>query len=91
MARFAAVLTEDSDPVNFEIYAGSSEQEALNGPVRYSGVLSRKGLNYSFHPRVVGHSAWVKLFATGTTRWAIEKIVGETFPKRRRRVMYDAP
>lgn len=90
LTRIAFELSEDSDPVNFQIYGGSSAQEALNGPVRYSGTLTRKGLSYSFHPRIVGQVAWVKLYATGTARWAIERVVGESYPKSRRRVRYDA-
>lgn len=95
LSRIAFVLHSDSDPVKFEIYAGSSEQEALNGPRRYphdgAGTLTRRGLSYSHHPRLTDHSAWVKLSSTGTNRWAIEKVVGESYPKRRRRVMRDAP
>lgn len=91
LSRIAFELSEDSDPVDFEIYAGSSAQEAYNSTARYSGRLTRKGLSYSFHPRLVGQVAWVKLFETGTSRWAIERAVGETYPKSRRRVRYDAP
>jgi hypothetical protein len=91
ISSLSAVLSEESDPVDFEVYVGDSAQEAFHSNPNYSGTFSRKGLNYSFHPRSRGNAAYVRLYSTGTAQWYLEQLIGETFPIYRRRVTRDAP
>ena len=96
LESIAAVLAEDSGPVNFSIASGESAQEAFYrienaGDGVYSGTWRRQGLNYSSHPRVRGNVCYVKLYATGTTRWNLERLLGAANAVSRRRVMRNAP
>jgi len=45
------------------------------------------GLNFRAHPRVRGVAFYLKVFATGTSRFSVEEIVGTTYPRAQRRVM----
>jgi hypothetical protein len=91
LTRLTAVLAEDSDPVDYDIYGGMSFHEAFNSSSRRSGTWSRAGLNYSIHPRVGQNAIYVRLSGSGTDRWSVDRLLGEFFPVSGRRVTKDAP
>ena len=91
LTRLTAILAEDSDPVDYDLYFGMSFHEAYNSTARRSGTWERAGLNYSIHPRGSGNACYAKLSGSGTDRWSVERLLGEVHPVSARRVLKNAP
>jgi hypothetical protein len=88
--ELSAVLASASGTVNYRVYTGFSAEEAFNSTPIFTGSWDRAGLNFKSHPRLRYVAAYVEVYTAGTTRWALEELLGITYPVASRRVGTDA-
>lgn len=74
--KLMTTLAENSGHLSWEIYVGGSAQEAFNSTAAYSSTTpwTRAGLNYANDCRMRGAFAYLRVFSTGSTRWAMENV-----------------
>jgi hypothetical protein len=71
-----ATLAANSGNVGWRIFTGNSAEQALaQSPAAFTGsAWTIQGLNHTQHPRRRGAFAFLEVYASGTTRWALEEI-----------------
>ena len=92
VSEITAVLSEDSEPVAWELYAGDSPQQAFNlaDPTFVGNNWTVQGLNYIQNPLVRGSALYIKAIGVedgaGNGCWSIEEIPMVVRQAGRRRV-----
>lgn len=89
-----AALAKNSDNVDWEVYAGDSVEQAYDKAIAgtspdYQGeewfYSAPQYFNNRQHPRVRGHSCYLKIYGANDQRWLIEDIVVRLSPAGIRR------
>jgi hypothetical protein len=73
-----ATLAANSGDVSWQIFCGNSAEEAYNSSAAFTGAdFTVSGLNHWQYPRRRGAFAFIKLYASGTTRWSLEEVAAQ--------------
>jgi hypothetical protein len=85
-----AILSYDSNPVEYEIYAGDDAETILHQTAVFTGTWTRQGQGYLEHLRIRGSYFYILVRSTNDKAWSVEALEATRQHRTgRKRVHYD--
>lgn len=80
------ICDRDSGPIDYTIYTGETNEDAISSSAHSYGRVQSPGLSYRIRPMAGGGSMVVKLANGGTRPWVLERMFGMIESRGRHRV-----